>query len=163
MADPARFEPFYRERLAGLVRACALVTLDPGVAEEIAAEAFATVWQRWERMQDEDHAGGYAYTTAMRLSMKRATRRGREVIGAADTAAAPDEVGKALDRAAIFAALGDLPMRQRQAVVLRDWAGFETSQIATMVGMDASTVRVHLTRGRRRLRSLLRLPEESHD
>jgi DNA-directed RNA polymerase specialized sigma24 family protein len=40
-------------------------------------------------------------------------------------------------------------------VVLRDWAGFSTSDIAGLLSMRESTVRVHLARGRGRLRGLL--------
>jgi DNA-directed RNA polymerase specialized sigma24 family protein len=43
-------------------------------------------------------------------------------------------------------------MRQRQCVVLRDWAGFETREVARMLRMRESTVRVHLARGRASLR-----------
>lgn len=44
MADAAGFEGFYRENLARIVRACALVTLDRSLAEDVAADAFARLW-----------------------------------------------------------------------------------------------------------------------
>jgi DNA-directed RNA polymerase specialized sigma24 family protein len=53
-----------------------------------------------------------------------------------------------------------LPLRQRQAVVLRDWAGYETHRVAAMLGMRESTVRVHLARGRAALRTALKVEEE---
>jgi RNA polymerase sigma factor (sigma-70 family) len=59
----------------------------------------------------------------------------------------------------VFAALGRLSLRQRQAVTLRDWAGFETEEVASMLGMSASTVRVHLARGRAALRETLGVRE----
>ena len=43
VADREGFERFFRERYPRVVRACALVTLDPAAAEEIAAEAFSTL------------------------------------------------------------------------------------------------------------------------
>ena len=64
-----------------VVRACALVTLDPAAAEDVAAEAFARLWSHWGRIHDEDHAGGYVFKTAMRLCAKRGTKARREVIG----------------------------------------------------------------------------------
>ena len=48
VADREGFERFFRERYPRVVRACALVTLDPAAAEEIAAEAFSRLWPRWE-------------------------------------------------------------------------------------------------------------------
>jgi RNA polymerase sigma factor (sigma-70 family) len=59
----------------------------------------------------------------------------------------------------VFAALALLSVRQRQAVTLRDWAGFETDEVAAMLGTNASTVRVHLARGREALRETLGVKE----
>jgi len=58
-----------------------------------------------------------------------------------------------------MACLRELSVRQRQAVVLRDWAGFETSEVASMLGVRESTVRVHLARGRQALRQSLSVEE----
>lgn len=160
VADHEGFERFFRVRFSQLVRACALVTLDVTAAEEIAAEAFSRLWPRWGQMHDDDHAGGYVYTTAMRLCSKRRTHARREVVGdVAERPSSRDEVGTALERAEVFAALARLSLRQRQAVTLRDWAGFETDEVASMLGMSASTVRVHLARGRASLRVTLGVKE----
>jgi RNA polymerase sigma-70 factor (ECF subfamily) len=160
VADREGFERFFRERYARVVRACALVTLDTAAAEEIAAEAFSRLWPRWNRMQNDDHAGGYVYTTAMRLCSKRRTRSRREVIGdVAERPADRDEASAALDRQEVFSALALISLRQRQAVVLRDWAGFDTDDVAEMLGMRPSTVRVHLSRGREALRERLAVKE----
>lgn len=159
VADRAAFEAFYRERLPRVVRACALVTLDPGAAEEIAAEAFLRVWSRWGEMQNEDHAGGYVFKTAIRLCAKRRYRAGRERVRPVPDRQGMDEAGRSLTRHEVFEALAGLPLRQRQAVVLRDWAGFPTNEVAGMIGMRESTVRVHLARGRKELRRLLSVEE----
>jgi RNA polymerase sigma-70 factor (ECF subfamily) len=157
MADRAGFEAFYRERLPGLVRACWLATLDRSIAEDIAAEAFARLWANWGRIRDHDHAGGYVYKTAMRLCARtvRRARRERRV----DAAPAVDEIEGMLERSRVFATLAELPLRQRQAVVLRDWAGYEVSEIASILGTRDSTVRVHLARGRQALRRGLRMED----
>ena len=160
VADREGFERFFRARYPQLVRACALVTLDVAAAEEIAAEAFSRLWPRWGQMHDDDHAGGYVYTTAMRLCSKRRSRSRRELLGdVADRTSTRDETSSALDRAEVFAALALLSVRQRQAVTLRDWAGFETDEVASMLGTSASTVRVHLARGREALRETLGVKE----
>jgi RNA polymerase sigma factor (sigma-70 family) len=160
VADREAFERFFRERYPRVMRACALVTLDPAAAEEVAAEAFSRLWSKWGQMHDDDHAGGYVYTTAMRLCSKRRARAGRELIGdVADRSSGIDEATRALDRREVFSALAQLSVRQRQAVVLRDWAGFETDEVAEMLGMKASTVRVHLMRGREALRERLAVKE----
>jgi RNA polymerase sigma factor (sigma-70 family) len=96
----------------------------------------------------------------MRLSSKRLRRSRREVVGSvAERPAGRDASSAALDRQEVFAALALISLRQRQAVVLRDWAGFETDDIAEMLGLKPSTVRVHLMRGREALRQRLTVKE----
>jgi RNA polymerase sigma factor (sigma-70 family) len=162
VADREGFERFFRARYPQLVKACALVTLDVAAAEEIAAEAFSRLWPRWGQMHDDDHAGGYVYTTAMRLCSKRRGRSRREVVGAMvpEETSGRDEMSAAIHRQEVFEALGRLSLRQRQAVMLRDWAGFETDDVASMLGMSPSTVRVHLARGRASLREALGVKEQ---
>jgi RNA polymerase sigma factor (sigma-70 family) len=159
MADAAGFEGFYRENLTRIVRACALVTLDRGLAEDVAAEAFARLWARWGQIHGDDHAGGYVFKTAMRLCARDVRRRGAHA--RAPNPQVPDETDAALTRHDVRAALATLPMRQRQAVVLRDWAGFETVEVARMLGTRESTVRVHLARARESLRRALTVGERN--
>jgi RNA polymerase sigma factor (sigma-70 family) len=158
MADRAAFEGFYREHLARVVSGCTLVLLDQSAAEDVAAEAFARLWSKWGQIEDEDHAGGFVFKTAMRLCARRARRR--ELIRRLPEKSAPDEIGRALDRQEILRALRQLPVRQRQTVVLRDWAGMETRQVAKLLGMRDSTVRVHLMRGRAALRAAFQEEEK---
>ena len=58
----------------------------------------------------------------------------------------------------LLGALRTLPGNQRAAVILRFYAGYGTDEIARMLGVSRATVRVHISRGRKRLRELL--PEE---
>jgi RNA polymerase sigma factor (sigma-70 family) len=157
VADRAAFEGFYREHLTRVARACTLVLLDRSAAEDVAAEAFARLWAKWGQIEDDDHAGGFVFKTAMRLCAKRA--RHRETVGPVPERDAPDEIGRVLDRRDVIGALARLSPRQRQAVVMRDWADLETSEVARLLGMRESTVRVHLARGRAALRRALQVEE----
>jgi RNA polymerase sigma-70 factor, ECF subfamily len=156
VADRAGFEAFYGANLPRIVRACSLVLLDRGEAEDVSAEAFARLWSHWGQIHGEDHAGGYVFKTAMRLSSKRRRRAAREVVG---TVPVRSQVTDPDSRMSVMDALRGLPLRQRQSVVLRDWAGFETSEVARMLGTKESTVRVHLARGRAALREVLTVEE----
>lgn len=160
MVDQDRFEPFFEKRYAQLVRACFLVLLDRGKAEEVASEAFTVLWQRWPDLANEDHAGGYVYTTAIRLCSKRLMRSSRELVGDIPEVARSDDAEAAASKREVFTALAELPPRQRQSIVLRDWAGFETDEVAEMLDLDASTVRVHLARGRAAMRARLSTKEQ---
>jgi RNA polymerase sigma factor (sigma-70 family) len=160
MPDTTGFERFYRENFTRIVRACALITLDRSLAEELAAEAFARTWSRWGVIQSEDHAGGFVFKTAMRLCAREARRRHR-LVGMPPPSG--DTLERALERQDVEQALSTLPVRQRQVVVLRDWAGFETAEVARLTGMRPSTVRVHLARAREHLRRALSIEEGEHE
>jgi RNA polymerase sigma-70 factor, ECF subfamily len=154
--DRTGFEAFYAGHLPRVLRACTLVLLDRGDAEDVAAEAFARLWSHWGQIHGEDHAGGYVFKTAMRLCSKRRRHVAREVVGEVPERNRVTDPGT---RVAVVDALRGLPIRQRQSVVLRDWAGFETSEVARMLGTKESTVRVHLARGRAALREALVVEE----
>jgi RNA polymerase sigma-70 factor, ECF subfamily len=154
--DRAGFEAFYAGHLPRVVRACALVLLDRGDAEDVAAEAFARLWSHWGQIHGDDHAGGYVFKTAMRFCSKRRRRAAREVVGSVPVRS---QVADPDSRMSVVDALRSLPLRQRQSVVLRDWAGFETSEVARILGTKESTVRVHLARGRAALREVLTVEE----
>lgn len=58
-------------------------------------------------------------------------------------------------RTALAEAIERLPERQRQVVVLSQWDERSHAEIGELTGLNASTVRVHLFRALRRLRSVL--------
>jgi len=60
----------------------------------------------------------------------------------------------------VLRALGNLSPNQRAAVLLHDEEGFTGPEVGRLLGMSAATVRVHLFRGRRRLRELLGTEED---
>jgi RNA polymerase sigma factor (sigma-70 family) len=55
----------------------------------------------------------------------------------------------------LFRALSRLSPTQRAAVVLHHYAGYRVREIAHILGSTPPAVRVHLSVGRKRLRSLL--------
>jgi RNA polymerase sigma-70 factor (ECF subfamily) len=59
-------------------------------------------------------------------------------------------------RRQLTAALARLPERQRAVFVLSQEQGYSSREVGAMTGMKESTVRVHLFRAIRRLRTLLR-------
>lgn len=157
MAEAGQFDAFFRDNFARIEHACALMMLDRSASEDIAAEAFARLWSCWGQINSSDHAGGFVFKTASRLCARELRRRRRWPLGRPQRS---DELDQALLRRDVAVALAELPARQRQAVVLRDWAGYPTGEVAAMLGTRESTVRVHLARGRERLRAALRAEEE---
>jgi RNA polymerase sigma-70 factor, ECF subfamily len=58
-------------------------------------------------------------------------------------------------RQALAAALAKLPDRQRSVFMLSHYEGFTSKEVSAITGLNESTVRVHLFRAIRKLRSLL--------
>ena len=123
------------------------------VAEDAMAEAFARAIE---------HANGireplpWIYRTAFRLASRELQRERRP-----HPDVAPDPVTgiDPVNVQEILSALRQLSPHQRAAVILHDEEGFTGPEVGRLLGMSAATVRVHLFRGRRRLRALLSTEE----
>ena len=117
------------------------------IAEEATAEAFARAVAHAPRIRDPVP---WIYRTAFRVAadeMKRERRAPPEgTVAHGD--ASPGLVG-------LVEALRRLSPNQRAAVVLRYEADLPVDEVARRMGISAATVRVHLHRGRSRLRELL--------
>ena len=72
-----------------------------------------------------------------------------------------DEVLAAERRRQLNGALSKLPERQRLVFMLSHFDGRSSREVSAMTGLNESTVRVHLFRAIRRLRSLLASPAQS--
>jgi RNA polymerase sigma-70 factor (ECF subfamily) len=55
----------------------------------------------------------------------------------------------------VLHALANLPRGQREAIVLTGWLGMDAEEAGRVLGIDASSVRGRLHRGRAALRTLL--------
>ena len=123
------------------------------VAEDAVAEAFARAIEHADGIRDPL---AWIYRTAFRLATRELERERRR------PPAMPDPVPgiDAADAQEILAALAQLSSKQRAAVPLHDEEGFTSPEVGTLLGMSAATVRVHLFRGRKRLRTLLSNEED---
>lgn len=154
MTDPLVFDDVFREHFGGVSNAAALVARDPGMGQELAQEAFARLFHRWGDMESADHARNFAYRVAINLARSHVRKHLRVSLAGwgKDTTSVPDPADAAADWVTAVAALGELSPRQRACVVMADYVGLSSDEIAQVLGMRAGTVRVHLTRGRRTLR-----------
>lgn len=148
----AGFDAFFRSRYPRLCQAVALLTGSSTDAEELAQEAFVRVFERWGRVAAMESPDGYLYRTALNLARKRArglsVRRRRGAVPPAPS----DAVGAAEDRIAVMAMLRELPLAQREAIVLVDWLGLDAETAGDLLGIEAVSVRTRLHRARTALR-----------
>lgn len=125
---------------------------DSAAAEDVAAEAMARAYARWDKVGDLPHRDGWVLRVAANLAIDAIRRRGRS-LPAAPPPADPDDV--ATLRVALAAALGSLPRRQRQAVALRFLGGLSEAEAAGAMGISAGSVKTHVHRGLAALRARL--------
>jgi RNA polymerase sigma-70 factor (ECF subfamily) len=158
------FDAFFRAHFPGVARAAALVGRDVSLGPDLAQEAFERLYPRWDGMASEEHARNFVYRVAVNLARSHVRRRLRwdrlAWAWRAHPEVEPDPAGAAAAWVDVVEALGHLSPRQRACVVMVDYADLGPDEVADSLGMRASTVRVHLTRGRRALRERLGIDEE---
>lgn len=152
----AAFEAFFLEERVELFRALCLITRDRHEAEELTQDAFVRVLERWDRVGGMDDPRSYLYRTAMnalRSRYRRARLAARRAIRISRPA---DAIADVDDRDVAARALARLPSRQRAAVVLVDLLGYPSKEAARLLGIRASTVRMHTSRAHAALKETMR-------
>ncbi|MCQ4041467.1 RNA polymerase sigma factor [Streptantibioticus rubrisoli] len=148
------FEQHY-ERLLRL----AVLLGAEGDAEDMVAEAFCELHRRWSKLRTPDAAGGYLRTTVVNLTRMRIRRRQimrRHLEPPDEVQSAEHSVLLRDDQQAVVKALKKLPVRQREALVLRYWLDLKEAEIATAMGISAGAVKSHTSRGMAALKNVLR-------
>lgn len=147
--DQARaYDELFRESGATLVRAIYAYTGGRrDIAEEAVAEAFARAIEHDRTIRDPL---AWIYRTAFRIAAEESKRERREPPNAA-----ADGAGGSEGLRNLVAALRKLSPNQRAAIVLHYEADLPVQEVARRMRMTAATVKVHLHRGRKKLRALL--------
>ena len=152
-----RYGPGLRRFLAG-------VLTDANEAEDVAQECMLRLWRiapDWR--QGETKVTTWAYRVATNLCIDRQRSRKRKAQTALDDAPDLAASGRSADgtliqadrMAALGQALGQLPDRQRQAVVLRHIEGLTNPEIAEVMQIGVEAVESLTARGKRALAALL--------
>jgi RNA polymerase sigma-70 factor (ECF subfamily) len=149
-ADASRtdaVERLYREQGDRIWRALLGFAGDPEIASDAEAEAFAQLLRRGTEVRDPER---WVWQAAFKIAAGELKARNRPIPSI--TAGAYELDTPAIELAN---ALHDLPDRQRSAVVLHYVDDRPVREVAAILGMTSGSVKVHLSRGRRRLRALL--------
>ncbi len=117
------------------------------VAEDAVGEAFARATAHADEIRD---LVPWLYRVAFNVATDELRRDRRRVDHALE-----DPVQFPPEAFGLFEALRHLPPRERAAMVLFYVEDLPVADVAARMGVAAPTVRVHLMKGRRRLRDLL--------
>jgi RNA polymerase sigma-70 factor (sigma-E family) len=150
----------YQAHALGLVRLAVLMVGDQQAAEDVVQDAFLGLYRRWSALKDPDRALSYARSSVLNgCRMVLRARSSRDKI----TLAAPDDIESAEATALlgeanrqVLAALGRLPARQREAVVLRYYLDMTENQAAQAMRVSRGTVKSATSRGLAALARLLK-------
>lgn len=153
-SDPGLdFPEFFETEYRRLAKALFLVAGDPLEADELAQEALVRVFERWDRVRLMNSPTGYLYQIALNLNRSRLRRLASRVRHPLPTSQEPDPFAGVEARDEVRRRLAALPRGQREAVVLVEWLGMGAEQAGAILGIEASTVRVQLSRARGALRA----------
>jgi RNA polymerase sigma-70 factor, ECF subfamily len=153
------FGEFYGATAKRIVRHAYALTGNISDAQEVAQEAFARAWQRWDKVRDFDSPEAWVRRVATNLATSR-FRRDR-VARAAAWQLTPVNVAEiSPDTVALVAALKTLPERQRAVLVLHYLADLPISQIAAELDCPVGSVKAWLSRGRAALSLELALGDD---
>ena len=151
LSVPLTFEEFFRLERDHLFGTLCLITGDRDEAEELAQEAFTTVWERWDRVQGMDNPAGYVHRVATNAFRKR-YRRQMVLRRVLPHVAEREHEGSAEAPAVLHEALAALTPRQRAALVLTELWGFSAAEAGRALGVRASTIGALKHQGRNTLR-----------
>ncbi|MGW7519433.1 SigE family RNA polymerase sigma factor [Streptomyces sp. NPDC054796] len=152
------FHAFFEKHHAELARLASLLLGGSDGADDLAADALAAVWHRWDRVRAADHPAAYARGIVANLARTRIrgiVRERRRVAlfwsREAERTDGPD-VPAVLD---VRAALTRLPFRKRACVVLRHAFDLSEKDTARTLGVSVGTVKSQTSKGMAELERLL--------
>lgn len=142
------FERFYASQRQSAARLAWLLTHDRSVAEDVAQDAFAGMFSRFEAL---DRPEAYLRRSIVNGVYQRTRRAGRERIRLRRVAAGAVSHVEG-PTGGLADVVARLPLKERTAVVLRYWAGMTDDQIADAMDIRPGSVRSLLSRATVRLR-----------
>ena len=161
----------YAVHYQALVRLAALLVRDTATAEEVVQDSFVAMHASWRRLRDSGKASSYLRRCVVNRS--RSVLR-HQMVTERNMLQPPPEMPSAeqgglprvfrtteqgamtlLERSAVVAALHGLPARQREALVLRYYAGLPEAEIASAMGISQGAVKSHVFRAMSALRGEL--------
>lgn len=168
-AEERQFWTFYRKTSEALFRkAYRMCRGQQADADDAHQRTYLKALEHWATVSrlDDQRRNAWLATTLSRevFQIWRAPYRSREAalpndarhqLDEADGAEGPDSVFAADHYRKACRAIAGLKGRQRDVIALHCLAGYEISEVADMLEISSSTVRVHLHAGRQRLQEIM--------
>jgi RNA polymerase sigma-70 factor (sigma-E family) len=157
--DEQEFAEFFVARRDAVRRSAYLLCGDWHRADDFAQTAFVSLHRHWRKIRDKGALDAYVRRTLVRAVIdesRRPWRRERFTDDVPETATGAPDIGDSVaTRAALLAALRQVPPRQRAVLVLRFLEGLDVSGVAAALGCSEGTVKSQTARGLATLRETL--------
>jgi RNA polymerase sigma factor (sigma-70 family) len=128
----------YRASAVSLIRLAYVMVDDLPSAEDVVQEAFCGLYRQWDRLKDADSAMFYVRASVLngcRSVLRRRAVRRRVWADQPPAASAEAVVLSGEELEVVFRAVGRLPHRQREVLVLRFYLDLPDEQIARVMGI----------------------------
>ena len=155
----AYFEELYERYATDVLRVCYFYLGDRQKAEDVCQDVFVRLMTTSPQLQEGREK---AWLLKVALNRCRDLWRGawlkRVVLGspAFERVPAPDEIDSLADRQEIMQAINQLPTAFKEVILLHYYQGYGISEIAEMMELPEGTISSRLSRGRKKLESILK-------
>jgi RNA polymerase sigma-70 factor (ECF subfamily) len=163
--DRAALEQLLRRHQPQVHAVCRRITGNDADALDATQEALLALVRGLPRFDGRSRFSTWAYRVATNASLDELRRRGRRAVPLADEAldartarggtAEPDPAEGVARRLEVDAALDQVALDFRTAVVLRDLCQLDYAEIAEVLELPPGTVRSRIARGRAQLAAIL--------
>lgn len=159
----ADFAALFDRTYAPMCRLAYVIVGDAALAEEIVMESMLKTFKGWTRIRDMERIDAYVRRAVVNMCRSKIRRkvveaRVNQTIHHRDERKAPDwDPERHETSRLVWAAVRELPERQRACVVLRYFEDLPEAQIAEALQCSVGTVKSQLSKARAKLESALEI------
>lgn len=146
-----QFDEFYAVEYRKVLAVAYALSGNWSSAEDVTQEAFLRAHSQWSRVGAFDYPEAWVRKVASNLAVSLWRRRTAEARALLRLGSQPSEHDLSIDAEEFWAAVRRLPRRQSQVVALHYLDELTVDEIAVLLDMAPSTVRVQLHNARKRL------------
>ncbi len=156
--DPAYFARLYDQYATDVLRVCYFYLSDREKAEDVCQDVFVRLMTTHPLLQPGREK---SWLLKVALNRCRDLWRGawlkRVILGSPtfELIPAPDEFSRRDDQQAMMAAINQLPATFKEVILLHYYQGMNIAEIAQMLELPEGTISSRLSRGRKKLESIL--------
>ncbi|MBJ7518585.1 MAG: sigma-70 family RNA polymerase sigma factor [Solirubrobacteraceae bacterium] len=165
LSDASTFAAMYEQHRRGVYNAAFRISQNAAQAQDVTQDVFLRVWRNPQKFdQRRGELGSYLRLMARSRALDlwregQAAGRATDKLKVVVTHEAPrrdarpeDEVERDASRSVVREALKDLPLAQREALVLSYWGGMTADEVASHVGVPLGTAKSRIRLGLTKLR-----------